>query len=129
MGSGSISWAARRQTCVATSTTEAEVHAMSEALKEAMHLRGLLDSIGMTGTSSLCSDSQSCLALSSKEDNSAKTKHYATRMAFIREEVKKGIIKLKFVATGDNPADLFTKGLGRLKTNLHRTSATRGFQH
>ena len=42
VGSGAISWAARRQTCVATSTTEAELHAFSEAVKEAVHLQGVL---------------------------------------------------------------------------------------
>ena len=46
VGSGAISWAARRQTCVATSTTEAERHALSEAVKEAVQLRGILDTLG-----------------------------------------------------------------------------------
>ena len=40
VGSGAISWAARRQTCKATSTIEAELHALSEAVKEAVNLRG-----------------------------------------------------------------------------------------
>ena len=44
VGSGAISWAARRQTCVSTSTTQAELHALSEAAKEAVHLRGIMDS-------------------------------------------------------------------------------------
>ena len=43
VGSGAISWAARRQTCEATSATEAELHALSKAVKEAVHLRGILD--------------------------------------------------------------------------------------
>ena len=34
--------------CVATSTTEAEVHALSEAVKEALHLQGILECIGET---------------------------------------------------------------------------------
>ena len=45
VGSGAISWAARRQTCVATSTTEAELHALSKAVKEAVHLRVILDTL------------------------------------------------------------------------------------
>ena len=41
VGSGAISWAARRQIRVATSTTEVDLHALSEAVKKAVHLRGL----------------------------------------------------------------------------------------
>ena len=47
-GSGAISWSAKTQTRVATSTTEAEVHALSEAAKEALHLQGSLECIGET---------------------------------------------------------------------------------
>ena len=114
VGSGAISWAARRQTCVATSTTEAELHALSEAVKEA----------------TLFTESQSCLALATRDDNSAKTKHFATRMAYVRETVKNQSIDLKFIASGDNCADIFMKGLGKTKTQQHlaRLSAMRWYQ-
>ena len=87
-GSGAISWAARRQTCVATSTIEAELHALREAVKEAVHSRGILDTLGESIAMTLFTDSQSCLALATRDDNSAKTKHFATRMAYVRETVK-----------------------------------------
>ena len=72
---GAISWAARRQTCVATSTTVAELHALSEAVKEVVHLRGILNTLGESIATTLFTDSQSCLALATRDDNSAKTKH------------------------------------------------------
>ena len=130
VGSGSISWAARQQTCVATSTTEAEIHALSEAVKEAVHLRGILDTLEESIATILFTDSQSCLALATRDDNSAKTKHFATRMAYVRETVKNQSIDLKFVASGDNCSDIFTKGLGKTKTQQHlaRLSAMRGCQ-
>ena len=53
MGSWAISWAARRQPCVATSTTEAELHALSEAVKEAVHLRGVLNTLEESVTTTL----------------------------------------------------------------------------
>ena len=125
VGSGAISWAARRQTCA--STTEAELHALSEAVKEAVHFRGTL---GESTATNLFTDSQSCLALATRDDNSAKTKHSATRMAYVRETVKNQPIDLKFIASGDNCADIFTKGLGKTKTQQHlaRLSAMRGCQ-
>ena len=83
VGSGAISWAARRQTCVATSTTEEELHALSEAVKEAVHLREILDTLGESIATTLFTDSQSCLALATRDDNSAKTKHFANWIAYV----------------------------------------------
>ena len=130
VGCGAKSWAARRQTGVATSTTEAELHALSEAVKEAVHLRGILDTLGESIATTLFTDSQSCLALATRDDNSSKTKHFATRMAYVRETVKNQSIDLKFIASGDNCADIFTKGLGKTKTQQHlaRLSAMRGIK-
>ena len=58
VGNGAKSWAARQQTCVATSTTEAELHALSEAVKEAVHLRGILVTLGESIATALFTDSQ-----------------------------------------------------------------------
>ena len=131
-GSGAISWSAKKQTCVATSTTEAEVHALSEAVKEALHLQGILECIGETKQTTILSDSQSCLALISEDDGSYKAKHFATRLAFLKDTVKCSVhrIDLKFVPSADNMADLLTKGLGRIKTIQHTKglSAKRGCQ-
>ena len=130
VGSGAILWAARRQTCVATSTTEAELHALSQAVKVAVRLRGILDTLGESIATTLFTDSQSCLALAPRDGNSAKTKHFATRMAYVRATVKNQSIDLKFFASGDNCADIFTKGLGKTKTQQHlaRLSAMRGIK-
>ena len=48
----------------------------------------------------------------------------------MRETVKNQSIDLKFIASGDNCADIFTKGLGKTKTQQHltRQSAMRGYQ-
>ena len=132
VGNGALSWAARRQTCVATSTTEAEFHALSgaEAVKEAVHLQGILDTLGESIATTLFTDSQSCLAIATRDDTSAKTKHFATRMAYVRETVKNQSIYLNVIASGENCADIFTKGLGKTKTQQHLAwlSAMRGCQ-
>ena len=41
-GGAAVSWFSRVQTCVATSSTEAEYVAMGDAVKEAMYIRGVL---------------------------------------------------------------------------------------
>lgn len=133
LGSAAVSWLSKKQTCVATSTTEAEVFALSEATKEALHLLSILDEIGQTTGAKILCDSQSCLALVTKDDNSQRAKHFATRLAFIKDTVrnKSNRIELTFVPSAQNQADIFTKGLGKTKTaqHLEGLSAMRGCQN
>ena len=42
-----ISWASAKQPCVALSSCEAEIITLSEAAKEALHLRGLYEELGV----------------------------------------------------------------------------------
>ena len=58
-GSATISWSSKRQTCVATASTEAELHALSAATKEALHLQAILETLGRPASATLKRDSQS----------------------------------------------------------------------
>ena len=99
-------------------------------MKEAVQSPVVLDTIGESTATTLFTDSQSCFALATRDDNSAKTKHIANRMAFVRETVKNESIDLKFIVTGETWADILTKGLGETKTQQHlaRLSAMQGCQ-
>ncbi len=73
------------------------------------------------------------MALVKRDDASLISKHFATRYPFVRdifEDERRGI-KLDFVATADNQADLFAKGLGKTKAQqfLEQLSAKRGCQY
>ena len=46
LNGGTVSWASKKQTSVAVSTTEAEYMGMAQAAKEIIWLRVLLDEIG-----------------------------------------------------------------------------------
>jgi transposase InsO family protein len=118
LGNGAaISWSSKRQGAVATSTTEAEVYAASEAIKEATYLQGVLGDMGIpTATTTLHIDNQAAIALSKDTANNGKAKHYSTRVEFIRDEVKKKNIQPQYISTDNNAADLLTKGLGKNKT-------------
>ena len=58
------------------------------------------------------------------------SKHYATRMAYVRETIKAGAINIQYVPSGENRAVICTKDLGKTKTlhHLARLTATRGYE-
>ncbi|GJZ58706.1 retrovirus-related pol polyprotein from transposon TNT 1-94 [Tanacetum coccineum] len=58
-------------------------------------------------------DSQSTIALSCNTVQHSRTKHIAVRYYFIKEQVENEIVKLYFVKTAYQLADIFTKALAR----------------
>ena len=110
---GPISWSSRLQPTVALSSTEAEYMAVSAASQEAVWLRQLFDSMHLhiTGPLTIYADNQGCMALAINPVYHARTKHIAIKYHFTRELVAAGTIKLEYIPTADNIADLFTKPL------------------
>lgn len=110
---GVISWCCRKQTLVALSSMEAEYIALSEATKEVIWLRKLRKFFGhCEQTTDVYVDNQSCLSNVQNQKFSNRTKHIDTRHHFIRDLVNKKTIKLHYVPTELNTADLLTKPLG-----------------
>ena len=108
-----ISWASKKQRTVAQSTCEAELYAEAAAIQEVLWLRGMLQELGLyvqTG-SVVHGDNQSTIAVSKNGIKSSRTKHVDVKYHFITETVDAGTVQLKWVPTGDQQADIFTKAL------------------
>ena len=110
---GAVAWGSHRQTCTATSTTEAEYIAASDATKEAIWLRRLLIQIDSFPTNPvrLMCDNQSSIRLVHNPVHHNRTKHIQIRFHFIREKQEKGEIDIVYVTTTHQLADIFTKPL------------------
>ncbi|KAH9698871.1 Integrase catalytic domain-containing protein [Citrus sinensis] len=105
-----VNWKASLHHVVALSTTEAEYTAATEAVKEALWLRGLITELGMTQeTVEVHCDSSSAIYLSKNPAHHEKTKHIDIKLHFIRNVISKGVISMVKVHTDDNPADMLTK--------------------
>lgn len=117
-----ISWACRKQTSVAISSTEAEYIALCEAVQEAVVLRRLLQSIGYSQLvpTTIYEDNQSCMKLVTCERIGRRSKHIETQYHYSREQKEKGTIELKYCPTEDMAADLFTKPLNSIKIKKFR---------
>ncbi|XP_060665553.1 uncharacterized protein LOC132797793 [Drosophila nasuta] len=113
-----ISWEARKQRTVALSSTESEYLAMSEAVKEALYLKALLNRMGLKFKCvSIFNDNQSAQHLVKGFGFHPPTKHIDVRHHFIQEMHKSGDISVEYMQTERMPADVLTKGLGGQKHN------------
>jgi hypothetical protein len=109
---GPVLWGSKKQSCVATSTVQAEFIASSTAVKEATWLRGLMSELDIpVWKVRLHCDSTGCIANLKNPVNSKYTKHLAIAFHHAREDVIHGNIDLKYIPSAENVADIFTKAL------------------
>lgn len=105
-----ISWKASLQSIVALSTTESEYIALTEAVKEAIWLKGLVNELERkTIRVTVWCDSQSAICLFKNQVFHERTKHIDIRLHYIRDIIDQKLIEVKKVPTEDNPADMLTK--------------------
>jgi hypothetical protein len=114
LAGGAISWKSSRQELVTTSSTEAEYVGYSSAAKEAAWVRGLLQELNRPAAQMpLYVDNNSGISLAESNAYRARTKHIDVRYHYIRQEVQRGRIELKYLPTEEMPADGLTKPLSR----------------
>jgi hypothetical protein len=120
---GSVSWMSKLQPTVALSSAEAEYMAACAATQEAVYLRRLLEGLGFKqeGATLILEDNQGCIALSENPVHHQRTKHIDVRYHFVRERVESGEVKLVYVPTEHQLADLLTKPLFKPRVELLRT--------
>ena len=125
LNGGTISWFSRKQNIIALSSCEAEYVALAETCKEVTWIREILKSFGITTSEAtlIYTDNQSCIAMVENKKQSNKTKHIDIKYHYVKEEVERKQVILKYVPTEHNVADLMTKPLGRIKTEQLRKDA------
>ncbi|CAI5971262.1 unnamed protein product [Closterium sp. NIES-64] len=113
LGSGSVSWRATRSSSVLGSSCEAEIYAGAMAAQELCWLTYLLTDLGEPPCSPpvLYVDNKAMLALCREQRLEHRTKHIALRYFLARELQQRGQLRLAYVASEANTADVFTKAL------------------
>uniref|UniRef100_A0A5S6QSI6 Reverse transcriptase Ty1/copia-type domain-containing protein n=1 Tax=Trichuris muris TaxID=70415 RepID=A0A5S6QSI6_TRIMR len=117
LGGAAISWEAKNQCTVALSSTEAEYMGLTEAAKEATHLRHFLEEIDRSSTSAInvYNDNVGAQQLVKNPVFHVRTKHIDIRHHFIREACTNGYVNIKYMQTVQMPADVLTKRLSAPK--------------
>jgi hypothetical protein len=106
-----VSWSSVMQTSIAQSSAEAELYAATHASKQAIYLRDLLLFLGykQEEPTTLFEDNLACIRLSENPEFHKRTKHIEIRQFYVREKVASGELKLKYIKSSENVADMFTK--------------------
>ena len=121
---GPVAWKANKQDTVTTSSTEAELLALSQTAKEAIFLNRLLKALPIQTEElpTIQCDNRQTLRLLTEESAKLVTKlrHVDIHTHWLRQEAQEKRIKLEWVSTANMPADGFTKPLGAQKHEAFR---------
>jgi histone deacetylase 1/2 len=125
-GSNLVSWSARKQATISRSSTEAEYKSLANATAEIMWVESILNELGVEHPQTAClwCDNLGATYLSANPIFHARMKHIEIDFHFVRERVARKLLEIRFIPTGDQVADGFTKPLQvrqqeAFKTNLN----------
>ncbi|KAK1618045.1 hypothetical protein QYE76_023562 [Lolium multiflorum] len=126
LGGNLISWSSRKQPTVSRSSTEAEYKALANGTAEATWIQSVLRELGVHQPRPpvLWCDNLGATYLSANPVFHARTKHIEIDFHFVREKVALGALHVRFIASADQIADVFTKPvtqvvLRRFRSNLN----------
>ncbi|GJU02663.1 ribonuclease H-like domain-containing protein [Tanacetum coccineum] len=111
LGNRLISWQCKKQTVVATSTTEAEYVAAANCCGQVLWIQNQLLDYGYNFMNTVINiDNNSTICIIENPVQHSKTKHIEIRHHFIRDCNAKKLIQMVKIHTDYNVADLLTKG-------------------
>ena len=108
-----VAWRSRGQKGVTLSTSEAEYVALSEVVKELKFITQVLETmkVNVKLPITVHVDNVGAIFMATNQTSSDRTKHVDVRYHFVREFIEDGVVKIKFVRSKENDADLFTKNV------------------
>jgi len=106
-----ISRCSKKESVVALSSCEAEYIAASMGTCQAFRLANLMTEmkIGRKEPMKMVVDNKSAISLAKRLIAHGRSKHIETRFHFLRDEVGKGKLELKYCSTNEKVADILTK--------------------
>jgi transposase InsO family protein len=119
---GPIDWRSTKQRTVTTSSTEAELLALSHAAKEVLWWKRLFEAIQFNPGHEIaikCDNKQTIRLVTAQVPHLVtKLKHIDIQHHWLRQEASKKTIQIEWVPTAEMPADGLTKALPRQKHEI-----------
>ncbi|RVX10421.1 Retrovirus-related Pol polyprotein from transposon TNT 1-94 [Vitis vinifera] len=108
-----VTWRRKKQSVVARSSAEAEFRAMAHGICEGMWLQRILKELGIISNSTmtvLC-DNKATISIAKNPVQHNRTKHVEIDRHFIKEKLEGGTIRLMYIPSSRQTADILTKAL------------------
>ena len=105
-----VSWMSKKQNSVSLSTAKAEYIAAGSCCTQLLWMKKLLHDYGIPQeTMCVFCDNTSAFNVSKNPVQHSKSKHIEIRYHFIRDLVEEKVVRLEFIHTDNQKADIFTK--------------------
>ena len=113
VGGNLVTWRSKRQNVVARSSVEAEFRAMAQDVCELLWIKLLITDLKLKCADSikLYCDSKATINIAQNPVQHDRTKHIEIDRHFIKENFNSGTICTTFMKSGDQLADVLTKGV------------------
>jgi hypothetical protein len=120
---GPVDWRSTKQRTVTTSSTEAELLALSHASKDVIWWKRLFTGIRQLDIDKdfaiLCDNTQTIRLLTAETPQvNTKLKHIDIHGHWLRQEIANGVLQIQWVPTTEMPADGLTKALPRQRFDI-----------
>ncbi|RVW34515.1 Retrovirus-related Pol polyprotein from transposon RE1 [Vitis vinifera] len=111
-----VTWRSKKQSVIARSSAEAEYRALAQEICEGIWIKRVLSELGQTSSSPILMmcDNQAAISIAKNPVHHDRTKHVEIDRHFITEKVTCETVKLNYVPTKHQTADILTKALPRL---------------
>ena len=115
IGNSSVSWNSKKQSSTSRSSCESKYRALAQCSTEAIWIRRLLGELKLLDNkpTHLYCDNQSSIKLSYNPVFHERSKHFEIDFHFTRQKVEENVIKVEFIPSQEQPADILTKPLRR----------------
>jgi uncharacterized protein YuzE len=119
LNGAAISWKSKKQSIIALSSCEAELIALTEAVKEGLWLSKLVQIFEGEQQLTIYEDNQPTIQIIENSIFSNRTKHIQVRHQFVRDMVERKELRIVYCKSAKMTADILTKSLSRVLHERH----------